>query len=200
MKILTLFIVATRLATGLSLGRDERPGENSKPPALRADNVAGPKLVTSAPAGCRKLSTDSDWPTAEQWKAALPEVVPFKNRGTGFHPDYTLRARSAKDVQQAVTFCKQNNIRLTIINSGHDWLGRNDAPSGLSLDVSLLTGARVLSEFNATLAGAEKPLLSVNTITPVPGKQAAVTFGVGLSTQKLHNAVSLSKLVTVGAR
>jgi hypothetical protein len=78
-------------------------------------------------------------------------------------------------------------------------LGRNDAPSGLTVDVSLLKGIKVLEEFKATAEGAAKPGKTINTIITVPGKQAAVTFGAGVSTQQLHNAVFPSKLFTIGA-
>jgi hypothetical protein len=78
-------------------------------------------------------------------------------------------------------------------------LGRNDAPSGLSLDTSLLGGIKVLESFEPTAQGAARPGKTVNTIVPVAGKQAAVTFGVGVTTQRLNNALTPSKLVTVGA-
>lgn len=69
----------------------------------------------------------------------------------------------------------------------------------MSLDTSLLKGINVVEEFIPTEAGAAKPKGAGNTIVPVAGKQAAVTFGVGVTSQLLHNAVSNSKLVTVGA-
>jgi hypothetical protein len=228
MKLLTLLLVVAHLTTGLAHGpggdEDDKP-KGMEPPkvvapaketALGAPNTIpsspaappkaaeapkspkGPRAVTFTPNGCRKIATDSDWPTPDQWRAALPEVEPSMKKN-GSHPDYVLRAETVNDVQQAVKFCAKNNIRLTVINSGHDFMGRNDAPSGLSLDVSLLTGIRVLEEFNPTAAGAEKPLKAVNTIVPVAGKQAAVTFGVAVSSQRLHNAVNPSKLVTIGA-
>jgi hypothetical protein len=80
-----------------------------------------------------------------------------------------------------------------------DFLGRNNAPSGLTVDVSLLKGIKVLEEFKPTEQGAAKPTKVVNTIIPIEGKQAAVTFGIGVSTQQLHNAVYPSKLLTIGA-
>jgi hypothetical protein len=86
-------------------------------------------------------------------------------------------------------------IRATI----QDFLGRNDAPSGLTLDLSLLKGIKVLDHFKPSFEGAKKPGSTVNTIIPVPGRQAAVTFGVGVTTQQLHNAVYSSKLMTIGA-
>lgn len=63
----------------------------------------------------------------------------------------------------------------------------------------MLKGINVLEEFVPTAAGAPKPKSEGNTIVPVAGKQAAVTFGVGVTTQLLHNAVSKSKLLTIGA-
>jgi hypothetical protein len=63
----------------------------------------------------------------------------------------------------------------------------------------LLKGIHIHEEFIPTTAGAAKPKGAVNTIVPVAGKQAAVTFGVGVTSQVLHNAVSPSKLLTIGA-
>jgi hypothetical protein len=89
--------------------------------------------------------------------------------------------------------------RISSEHNRHDFLGRNDAPSGLSLDTSLLTGITVHESFTPTAEGSPKPGKTANTIVPVPGKQAAVTFGVGVTTQRLNNALHPSKLVTVGA-
>jgi hypothetical protein len=69
----------------------------------------------------------------------------------------------------------------------------------LSLDTSLLTGITVHESFTPTVEGVPKPGKTANTIVPVAGKQAAVTFGVGVTTQRLNNALHPSKLVTVGA-
>jgi FAD/FMN-containing dehydrogenase len=162
---------------------------------------AAPLAKPATPEGCKKLATDADWPSDAEWKQALPEVVARSStlaKGVA-RPDYRVRAESYADVQAAVKFAARNNIRLTVINSGHDFVGRNDAPSGLSLDVSLLGGITLHEEFVATATGAAKPARALNTIVPVPGKQHAVTFGVGVTSQKLHNAVSPSKLVTIGA-
>lgn len=65
--------------------------------------------------------------------------------------------------------------------------------------MSLLKGIKVLEGYQPTTQGVEKPPKAVNTIKLVPGQQAAVTFGAGVSTQQLHNAVYPSKLLTIGA-
>jgi FAD/FMN-containing dehydrogenase len=80
-------------------------------------------LTTVAPEGCKKLSTDADWPPPAEWKAAMPEVEVHKKIDGAKYPDYVLQAESYKDVQSAVKFCAKNNIRLIIISSGHDFLG-----------------------------------------------------------------------------
>jgi FAD/FMN-containing dehydrogenase len=67
------------------------------------------------------------------------------------------------------------------------------------LDVSKLDGVKVLESFTPTAKGAESPDLKTTTVLPVPGKQAAVTFGAGVSTQRLNNAIHASKLLTMGA-
>ena len=172
--------------------------------APAAAAVPQTKATTRAPAGCRLIHTDEGYPSDADFKAALPGVfkrpaVAPKGDEGNVHPDYRLRAMSYADVQKAVDFARARNIRLTVITSGHDVRGRNDAPSGLSLDVSLLDGMTVLEEFTPTAAGAAKPGAKANVIVPKAGKQAAVTIGVGLSTQKLNDALTPSKLVTVGA-
>jgi len=193
MKFLVLLAASTRLTAAAPQG-----SVGVAPPSAATPLVRG---NSTAPAGCRKLAKDTDWPVDSEWKKVLPEIEPrSKKLAAGvFRPDYNIRAESYKDVQAAVKFAAQNNIRLTVITSGHDFPGRNDAPSGLGLDTSLLQGVHIHEEFIPTAAGAAKPKKAVNTIVPVAGKQAAVTFGVGVTSQKLHNAVHPSKLLTIGA-
>ncbi|KAL1592216.1 hypothetical protein SLS59_009872 [Nothophoma quercina] len=156
--------------------------------------------TTTAPPGCRKLNTDSDWPSVETWKEALPGVVAGKGSDKyGTIPDYRLQAKSVEDVQQAVRFASQHNIRLAVITTGHDQLMRSDAGSGLLLDLSLFQGAEVLSSYTATKEG--RPLLGLttesNVITPIEGQQAAVSFGPAVAGLPLNYVVAPSGLFTV---
>ena len=64
--------------------------------------------------------------------------------------------------------------------------------------MSLIRGIKALESFTPTAQGAAKPG-KLNKIVPVAGKQAAVTFGAGTSTQQLQNAFYPSKLFTIGA-
>lgn len=39
------------------------------------------------------------------------------------HPQYRLEATNVQDVIAAVKFAKEHNIRISILNSGHDFQG-----------------------------------------------------------------------------
>lgn len=65
--------------------------------------------------------------------------------------------------------------------------------------MSRLGGVKVLDSFTPTSVGAESPGKTINVIVPSTGNQAAVTFGAGVSTQRLNNALHSSKLLTMGA-
>jgi hypothetical protein len=78
---------------------------------------------------------------------------------------------------------------------------RNDAPSGVLLVVSGLKGARVLESFTPSINGAEPVDYKTvtNVIKPSPDKQAAVTFGGGMTSNELNGELRKSGLYTVGA-
>lgn len=151
--------------------------------------------ATTTPAGCRKLNTDTDWPTQAQWEAALPGVV--ATNGSDEHsplPDYRLQANSVEDVQKSVRLAKENNSRLSVLTTGHDQLQRSDAGSGLLVDLSLFQGARVMPSYTATAKGI--PFVGMNTeadgIETVEGEQAAVSFGPAVAGLPLNYVVSKS--------
>ncbi|KAF2712667.1 FAD/FMN-containing isoamyl alcohol oxidase-like protein MreA [Pleomassaria siparia CBS 279.74] len=48
-------------------------------------------------------------------------------------PQYVVNVTTAKHVQLAVNFARNNNIRLTIKNTGHDFLGRNTGGGALQV-------------------------------------------------------------------
>jgi len=93
------------------------------------DKILTPNSST-APQGCKLLASDKGFPSAETVKQMLPKAA-FKEPGT-FGPDWVLRATSVEDVQDAVLFARENNVRLTILTTGHDFGGRyvNDESRG----------------------------------------------------------------------
>jgi FAD/FMN-containing dehydrogenase len=153
---------------------------------------------TTTPEGCRKLKSDTDWPTLAAWKAAVPGVTAGNAGPQG--PDYRIQAKDFADVQNAVKFATKNNIRVTIITTGHDQIGRSDSSSGLLIDLTKLNGINVLESFTPTPKGAESPKSNkANIITPKLGVQAAATIGPAVSTQQLNDGLSSSKLLSMGA-
>lgn len=165
-------------------------------PALGLGDSSSPV----APIGCRKLSTDRDWPAPEAWQAGIPGVI--LQNGSDVHgslPDYRIRAKSISDVQAAVRFASEHNIRLSVITTGHDQLGRSDAGSGLLIDMSLMNKVNVLESFSPTAQGARSPNYTIeapNKIVPREGVQAAVTFHPGVTGLALNYAVAPSGLFT----
>lgn len=149
---------------------------------------------------CRKLPKDPDWPSPEIWDAALPGVIPIQqNATTGPLPNYRFRAQSAEDVQAAVRFATEHNVRLSVITTGHDQLGRSDAGSGLLLDLSFLRGVKVHESFISTESGTDRldHTKEPNVITPVPGVQAAATFGPAAAGLYLNYALHSSGLFSM---
>ncbi|KAJ5643994.1 uncharacterized protein N7484_006501 [Penicillium longicatenatum] len=46
---------------------------------------------------------------------------------------YSAKVNSTSDIQQAVRFARDHNLRLAIKNTGHDFLGRSTAPESLQI-------------------------------------------------------------------
>jgi hypothetical protein len=86
------------------------------------DKVLTPNS-TDTPPGCKKLPSDRGWPADQVWRSALPGVFK-KLRGTEA-PDWLFQAKSVADVQRAFSFAREHNVRLTVISTGHDFLGRS---------------------------------------------------------------------------
>jgi hypothetical protein len=120
MKLFLAAFVAAQFSSAFAHG----PTKNAVTPEglSSPQNTTKPifKASTITPVGCRKNATDVDWPTPAEWKAALPGVVARASSlaASVVRPDYHFNAMIVADVQAAVKFCAQRNIRLTIINSG----------------------------------------------------------------------------------
>jgi FAD binding domain len=159
----------------------------------------GETKLVSTPTGCKVVENDEDFPAPDVWEAAMPGIAHRKTKGrVATQPIYRFTVKSVSDVEKAVHFAAKYNVRLTIITTGHDYLGRNDAPSGLSLDCSQLRGVKVLSHFEATKEGASSvvPNTMANIITSF-GNQPAVTFGVGNNGGMVNAAIKESKIFIV---
>jgi hypothetical protein len=77
-----------------------------------------------APAGCKKLPSDADWPSNEVLNAELKGWEPRVANQSLKHPDWIYEVKTVANVQRAVKFAAKHNVRISILNSGHDFLGR----------------------------------------------------------------------------
>jgi hypothetical protein len=137
MRSLALLLAAVQLACAIPHGPS---GAGASPPK-GVNGTQASQGATGAPkspaalssllpangsaASCKLLPGDPKWPTDAQWKAALPNAVkrgPQKKENT--RPDWHLSALNAADVQKAVDFANKNDLRLSIITTGHDFLSR----------------------------------------------------------------------------
>src|SRR5258708_30912172 len=73
---------------------------------------------------------------------------------------YAITARSAADVAAAVTFARENNLRLVVKGGGHSYLGTSNAPD------SLLIWTRAMNR--VTLHDAFLGKASDHPIPPLP--------------------------------
>jgi FAD/FMN-containing dehydrogenase len=176
-------------------------GPAREPLPANATATAVPSIPNSiASPKCKKLPIDADWPSPEEWKRELPgieTIMPQKLK----HPQYTYEVTKVEQVQRAVKFVTKHNIRLSIYNSGHDFIGRNDAPSGLLLPVTGLRGIRLSPDYTPTKEGVA-PLDSnptVGAFSYVPGKQAVATVGGGVSATDLLLAIVPYGMITLTA-
>ena len=221
MKLLLVLLAVSRLAFSLPHGPDADDDMPAKPSAKSPSSTiaassttavtpVAPKTVPTAtppapkkentPAGCRALNTDVEFPSEAVWKAELPQAISRTKTLADYvkAPDYKVVAKKYSDVVDAVKFASKHNLRLSVIASGHDFVGRNNAPSGIVIDVSNLGGITVHESFTPTAKGAAKPG-KPNVIKLNSGNNTAATFGAGVTTQVLNNVLHNSKLVSVGA-
>jgi FAD/FMN-containing dehydrogenase len=197
MKNFLLLSAAAAITFAQPFGNDEQSlGSRSEVVRRIAFTLDQRSEADSQQNECKVIASDPSFPTEAQWKEGLPAAKKLSKSG---HTNYKIRVTKYSQVVDAVKFAAKYNIRLSTICSGHDFSGRNDAPSGLLVDTSLLRGISVHESFTPSAKGAEAPKMTANVIKPIAGKQAATTFGVGIVTQVLNNALSPSGLVTVGA-
>ena len=204
MKSAPRFTMQTLVALSLALLASAR--DQGATAAVFRSLPSAAAAARNAPAHCLRLSTDADWPARAVWDAELPgwEALGATTMGPNAgqrHPDVKYEVKRPASVARALAFARKHRVRLSIINSGHDFPARNDAPSGILLDVGGMKGVRVLEEFVPTAKGAEGVdwKTVTNVVKPAAGKRPAVTFGAGMSYSELNRELAKSGLWTIGA-
>ncbi|KAI1756127.1 hypothetical protein F4782DRAFT_537917 [Xylaria castorea] len=68
-----------------------------------------------------------------QGSSCVATLTPVGNCTRGGFPEFVVNATTAKHVQLAVNFARDNNIRLVIKNTGHDFGGRSVGAGSISV-------------------------------------------------------------------
>ncbi|KAF2795938.1 FAD/FMN-containing isoamyl alcohol oxidase-like protein MreA [Melanomma pulvis-pyrius CBS 109.77] len=142
--------------------------------------------VVRARQGSSRFASDDPTIPFGQWQLDNPCPVPADSAAPVYTcnftslPQYVVNATTAKHIQLAVNFARNNNIRLTIKNTGHDFLGRNTGGGALQVWVH--------------------PLKYFETIPSVQDGHysgRAAKIGAGIMTYELFNEMAKSNF-TVG--
>ncbi|CAI6340144.1 unnamed protein product [Periconia digitata] len=92
------------------------------------------------------------------WQLGNPCPIPAStnlNNSCNFasFPAYVVNASTVKHIQLAVNFARNNNIRVTIKNTGHDFIGRNTGGGALQIWVHHMKAFEYLP--SASISGYE---------------------------------------------
>ncbi|MCO5611704.1 hypothetical protein L7F22_065962 [Adiantum nelumboides] len=159
-------------------------------------------------AGPSCQETVQNWNNAS-WRSAQPGAMQFLNAEShgdltcrlpsspdfaytacyqGAVPAYAVRVSETSDVQAAIRFATQHNLRLTIKSTGHDVMGRSTAPASLNLWLHHLKHFSFRDDFRPQgCSSADGEMV------------AAVTAEAGVQWSELYEAAdSLSRVVVGG--
>ncbi|KAI9666386.1 MAG: hypothetical protein M1821_004322 [Bathelium mastoideum] len=113
------------------------------------------------------------------------------NQGTV--SDYYIELQSASDIQAAFSFAKDTGIKLSIKNSGHDYLGRNSQKGSLALWTRKLTSLSYSPSFVAAGCPSDASTTAITT-------SAGVNFDEVYAFADAHNSTFVGAYApTVGS-
>jgi FAD/FMN-containing dehydrogenase len=178
--------------TGRSLTRRVRPSDPLWPSAAKweklkaivAGNLLEPHALFAAcqtnanGSACAEVLKNIRNPIYIGDQPAGTEVSGWLDAWTPAPSAYAVAARKAADVAAAVTFARENNLRLVVKGGGHSYLGTSNAPD------SLLIWTRAMNKI--TLHDAFVAQGCKNRTAPVP----AVTAEAGAMWIDVYHAVT----------
>ncbi|CBF78970.1 hypothetical protein AN7153.2 [Aspergillus nidulans FGSC A4] len=93
----------------------------------------------------------------ERWASPPTYCSPFMSRDSpcslGNIAPYAINVSSAQDVVAGLAFAQRNNIRLSVKNTGHDFLGRSTGAGSLALWMHNLNGMQVVNHTGPVYSG-----------------------------------------------
>ncbi|MGC9991756.1 MAG: FAD-binding protein [Candidatus Cybelea sp.] len=184
-----LLLMPGKLPASTSFAR-RRPGDAlwpSKAAWKRLNSEVGGNLipVTFPLDACKARSESAE--CAELFKnlrnpyyigdtAGLTQTLGWTDAWTTKPSIYAVRARNAADIAAAVSFARENDLRLVVKGGGHSYLGTSNAPDSLLVWTRAMNEIEVLDSF-----------VPSNCSTP---PRRAVTLGSGTIWLHAYDAVT----------
>ncbi|KAK9848861.1 hypothetical protein MYU51_015131 [Penicillium brevicompactum] len=132
------------------------------------------------------------WANWEAWPEKQEECFVESSQATpcqqGRVSLLSVKAKSAKHVQEAVKFAARHNVKLVIKNSGHDFIGRSSAPNSLQIFTHELKEISIVDEFVPTVPNGEDS----------PEGIKGVTLGAGVQLHEMYEYLAPHGLMVVG--
>ena len=108
--------------------------------------------------------------------------------GQGRVSIYSAEVETAAHIQAAVNFAVKYDVKITIKNSGHDFLGRSSAPDSLQISTYKMKTITVVDNFTP----------SVPSGTKAPSGVKAVTLAAGVQEHDLYTYLATQGVMVVG--
>lgn len=157
-----------------SLWRSDQPGKSQV--CVQTPRAHRSLLTINVPSGALdQINFENSAVTNETCYIDSPRSSPC---GQGSLPIYAIVATSPQDIQGGVDFGRTHNLRLSIKNSGHDYLGRSTARGSLQIWTHNMKSMDFSDDFLP--GGCSK------------GNQgeSAVTIGAGVQLRELYLAAT----------
>ncbi|KAF2266794.1 FAD/FMN-containing isoamyl alcohol oxidase-like protein MreA [Lojkania enalia] len=151
------------------------------PPGAVCHNTIGNVSTYSAEA-CTNVQANwlneqflTDDPIANLWplytnNTCLPTSDPNTPCTQGFYGTYVIMATKKEHIKAGVDFARENNIRLVIRNTGHDFMGRSTGYEALVINTHSFKEAKFVKKYTG----------------PGKWKGSAATVGAGVQGRELY--------------
>ncbi|KAH8667106.1 hypothetical protein BX600DRAFT_436471 [Xylariales sp. PMI_506] len=129
-------------------------------------------------------ATGIDWPVFEGVTCVPPSFAPPNTTCTlGGLPSYIVNVTNVAQIQLAINFARNRNIRLVVKNTGHDFVAKSTGAGSLSIWTHNLRDIEYLGDAYQSTAGHIGP---------------AFKIGAGVLTEDLYKAAEAKGLQVVG--
>ncbi|KAK3346060.1 hypothetical protein B0T25DRAFT_267723 [Lasiosphaeria hispida] len=149
------------------------PQRNAAECQYVTDHWADPHLHANDPAS-------TQWPLF-QGRTCLPTDDPTKNCTLGGYASYSVAVTKVSQIQLALNFARNTNIRLVVKNTGHDFADKSIGAGALSIWTHKLKDLRFFSDYRCKSY-----------------KGPAFQLGAGVETEEVYRAAELNGVTAVG--